>query len=115
MRMKIVAASLLALGMATSAFAQTTPAPTGTMAPTAPAMDNSTSGTGSAAGTTAKKPVVTHKAKPHHMKVASHTKTKKVRCPDHASSSGTGPGKLQTQGGTSNATPMDEACAAHNN
>ncbi|MNU04638.1 hypothetical protein D3C72_2491340 [compost metagenome] len=42
-------------------------------------------------------------------------KTNKVRCPDHASSSGTGPGKLQTQGGTSNATPMDEACAAHNN
>jgi hypothetical protein len=43
-------------------------------------------------------------------------KMKRPDCPgEAASSSGTGPGKLQTQGGTSNATPMDEACAAHNN
>ena len=67
MRMKIVAASLLALGMATSAFAQNTPAPT---TPTAPAMNNSTGGSGGGTGTM-------HKAKPHHMKTAS---TKKVHC-----------------------------------
>ncbi|MBB3656819.1 hypothetical protein FHX15_002047 [Rhizobium sp. BK650] len=109
MRMKIVAASLLALGMATSAFAQSNPAPTGAT------MDKNTVDTGGGAGTTAKKPMTTHKVKPHNMKVSSHTKTHKLRCPGHASSSGTGPGKLQTQGGTSNATPMDEACAAHNN
>ncbi|GAA3110060.1 hypothetical protein GCM10010520_63140 [Rhizobium viscosum] len=108
MRMKIVAASLLALGMATSAFAQSNPAPT------PHTMDKSTTDSGGGAGTTAKKPVVTDKTTTGSTKMGS-MKSNKVRCPDHASSSGTGPGKLQTQGGTSNATPMDEACAAHNN
>jgi hypothetical protein len=107
MHMKIVAASLLALGMATSAFAQSNPAPTGTT------MDKNTTDSGGGAGTTVKKPMATDKMKTGSTKMG--TKTNKVRCPDHASSSGTGSGKLQTQGGTSNATPMDEACASHNN
>jgi hypothetical protein len=37
----------------------------------------------------------------------------KTKCQDPASSAGGN--KLQTQGGKSNATPEDEACAAHNN
>lgn len=109
MRMKIVAASLLALGMATSAFAQSNPAPTGTT------MDKSTVDSGGGAGVKAKKPMATDKTTTGSTKAGSAMKTNRPDCPDHASSSGTGPGKLQTQGGTSNATPMDEACAAHNN
>jgi hypothetical protein len=38
-------------------------------------------------------------------------KMDKTKCPNPVNNSA----KLQTQGGTSNATPMDEACAAHNN
>jgi len=106
MRMKIVAASLLALGMATSAFAQSNPAPTGAT------IDRSTVDSGGGAGM--KKPRVMDKTTTGSTTMGN-MKTNKLRCPDHASSSGTGPGKLQTQGGTSNATPMDEACAAHNN
>lgn len=106
MRLKIVAASLLALGMVTSAFAQSNPAPTGAT------IDKSTVDSGGGAGTKAKKPRVTDKATTGSTTMGS-MKTNRPDCPDHASSSGTG--KLQTQGGTSNATPMDEACAAHNN
>jgi|SRR5690242_10631688 hypothetical protein len=108
MRTKIVAVTLLALGMATSAFAQSNPAPTGAT------MDKNTTDSGGGAGVKAKKPVATDKMKTGSTKMGS-MKSSKVHCPDPASSSGTGPGKLQTQGGTSNATPMDEACAAHNN
>lgn len=110
MRMRIVAASLLALGMATSAFAQSNPAPTGHT------IDKSTTDTGGGAGTNAKKPVVTDKTTTGSTKAGSAMKTNRPDCPgEAASSSGTGPGKLQTQGGTSNATPTDEACASHNN
>lgn len=108
MRMKIVAASLLALGMATSAFAQSNPAPTGTT------MDKSTVDSGGGAGVKAKKPMATDKTTTGSTRMGN-MKMDKPDCPDHASSSGTGPGKLQTQGGTSNATPTDEACASHNN
>ncbi len=108
MRMKIVAASLLALGMATSAFAQSNPAPTGHT------IDKSTTDSGGGAGTKAKKPVVTDKTKTGSTKAGSAMKMKRPGCPGEAASS-TGTGKLQTQGGTSNATPTDEACAAHNN
>lgn len=109
MRMKIVAASLLALGMATSAFAQSNPAPTGAT------MDRSTNDSGGGAGTThTKKPMATDKTTTGST-TGGAMKANKPDCPDHASSTGTGSGKLQTQGGTSNATPMDEACASHNN
>lgn len=108
MHMKIVAASLLALGMATSAFAQSNPAPTGHT------IDKSTTDSGGGAGTTAKKPMATDKTTTGST-TSGAMKTNRPDCPDHASSSGTGSGKLQTQGGTSNATPMDEACASHNN
>ncbi|MBB3410004.1 hypothetical protein FHT87_003936 [Rhizobium sp. BK316] len=107
MRMKIVAASLLALGMATPAFAQSNPAPTGTT------IDKSTVDSGGGAGVKAKKPMAMDKTTTGSTKAGSAMKTNRPDCPDHASSSGTG--KLQTQGGTSNATPMDEACASHNN
>jgi len=110
MRMKIVAASLLALGMATSALAQSNPAPT------AHTMDKSTVDSGGGAGTTHTKKPLMDKTTTGSTKAGSAMKMKRPDCPGGAaSSSGTGPGKLQTQGGTSNATPTDEACAAHNN
>ena len=110
MRMRIVAASLLVLGMAGSAFAQSNPAPTGAT------MDKNTMDSGGGAGTThTKKPMATDKTTTGSTTM-NGMKMKKPDCPgEAASSSGTGPGKLQTQGGTSNATPTDEACAAHNN
>ncbi|MBB3391596.1 hypothetical protein FHT82_004374 [Rhizobium sp. BK275] len=107
MRMKIVAASLLALGMATSAFAQSNPAPTGTT------IDRSTVDSGGGAGT--KKPRVMDKTTTGSTKMGGAMKMKKADCNGNEAASSTGTGNLQTQGGTSNATPMDEACAAHNN
>lgn len=109
MRMRIVAASLLALGMATSAFAQSNPAPTGAT------MDKNTTDSGGGAGTDMKKKPAAMDKTTTGSTTGGAMKMKKPDCPDHASSSGSGSGKLQTQGGTSNATPMDEACASHNN
>ncbi|MBY5609229.1 hypothetical protein HFO32_23440 [Rhizobium leguminosarum] len=104
MRMKLAAASLLALGMATSAFAQSNPAPAGAT------IDKTQADQGGGAGgdTKAKKPMATDTTTTG----STTTGTKdKVKCPDPVNNSP----NLQTQGGTSNATPMDEACAAHNN
>lgn len=110
MRMRIVAASLLALGMATSAFAQSNPAPTGAT------MDRNTVDSGGGAGMHTKKPMATDKTTTGSTTMGGAMKMKKPDCNgEAASSSGTGSGKLQTQGGTSNATPNDEACASHNN
>ena len=111
MRTKIVAASLLALGMATSAFAQSNPAPTGAT------MDRNTVDSGGGAGTGhMKKPMATDKTTTGSTKMGGAMKMKRPDCRGQAAdSSGTGPGTLQTQGGTSNATPNDEACASHNN
>ena len=85
--------------MATSAFAQSNPAPTGAT------MDKNTTDSGGGAGTDMKRTchdgqTTTGSTTGGAMKMGSPS------CPDHASSSGTGSGKLQTQGGTSNATPM---------
>ncbi|MGZ2487853.1 hypothetical protein ACVITL_006438 [Rhizobium pisi] len=106
MRMKLVAASLLALGMATSAFAQSNPAPTGAT------MDkNQTDQGGGATGKMkTKKPMATDSTKTGST-THSTMKMHKTKCRNPVNNSA----KLQTQGGTSNATPMDEACAAHNN
>ncbi|EJZ18654.1 hypothetical protein NE852_28240 (plasmid) [Rhizobium sp. Pop5] len=105
MRMKLIAASLLALGMATSAFAQSNPAPTGAT------MDKNQAdqGGGATSKMKTKKPMATDSTKTSSTK--STMKMHKTKCPNPVNNSA----KLQTQGGTSNATPMDEACAAHNN
>ncbi|RUM22248.1 hypothetical protein EFQ99_25535 [Rhizobium vallis] len=106
MRMKLVAASLLALGMATSAFAQSNPAPTGAT------MDKNQTdqGGGATSKMKAKKPMATDSTKTSST-TKSTMKMHKTKCPSPVGNTA----KLQTQGGTSNATPMDEACAAHNN
>lgn len=104
MRMKLVAASLLAIGMATSAFAQSNPAPAGAT------IDKSQADQGGGAGTDtkAKKPMATDTTTTGSTTIGTKDK---VKCPNPVNNSA----NLQTQGGTSNATPMDEACAAHNN
>ncbi|MDM9644878.1 hypothetical protein [Rhizobium sp. S163] len=102
MRLKLFATAIMAVGLAGSAFAQSNPAPAGST------IDKNQSDTGGGANADMKKPMATHSAK-----AGSKMKTDKSKCSDPASSAGNG--KLQTQGGKSNATPEDEACAAHNN
>jgi hypothetical protein len=102
MRFKIVATAILAIGMATSAFAQSNPAPAGST------MDKSQTDTGGGANSDMKKPKAVDSSS-----TGSTMKMDKTKCANPASSAGNG--KLQTQGGKSNATPEDEACAAHNN
>lgn len=101
MRMKLVAASLLAIGMATSAFAQSNPAPAGAT------IDKNHVDQG---GAKAKKPMATDTTTTGST-TAGTMKTNRPKCPNPVNNSD----NLQTQGGRSNATPMDEACAAHNN
>jgi hypothetical protein len=105
MRMKLVAASLLAIGMGTSALAQSNPAPAGAT------IDKSQAdqGGGATTDTKAKKPMATDSTTTNS--TTSGTTMDKTKCPNPVNNSA----NLQTQGGTSNATPMDEACAAHNN
>lgn len=102
MRFKIVATAILAIGMATSAFAQSNPAPAGST------MDKSQTDTGGGANSDMKSPKAVDSSS-----TGSTMKMDKTKCANPASSAGDG--KLQTQGGKSNATPEDEACAAHNN
>jgi len=102
MRFKIVATAILAVGMATSAFAQSNPAPAGST------MDKSQTDTGGGANSDMKSPKAVDSSS-----TGSTMKMDKTKCANPASSAGDG--KLQTQGGKSNATPEDEACAAHNN
>ena len=111
MRLKIIAVSLFAVGMATSAFAQSNPAPAGAT------IDKSTVDTGGGANGDVKKPMSTDTSTTGSTAaggtMGAMGTMDKANCKDPASSGGTG--KLQTQGGKSNATPEDEACAAHNN
>ena len=102
MRFKIVATAILAVGMATSAFAQSNPAPAGST------MDKSQTDTGGGANSDMKSPKAVDSSS-----TGSTMKMDKTKCANPASSAGNG--KLQTQGGKSNATPEDEACTAHNN
>ncbi len=102
MRFKIVATAILAIGMATSAFAQSNPAPAGST------MDKSQTDTGGGANSDMKSPKAVDSSS-----TGSTMKMDKTKCANPASSAGDG--KLQTQGGKSNATPEDEACTAHNN
>ncbi|SCB58760.1 hypothetical protein GA0061105_105229 [Rhizobium aethiopicum] len=106
MRMKLVAASLLALGMATSAFAESNPAPAGAT------IDKNAAdqGGGASGDMKAKKPMATDTTTTGST-TGGTMKMDKTKCPDPVNNSD----NLQTQGGRSNATPMDEACAAHNN
>ncbi|KQV79621.1 hypothetical protein [Rhizobium sp. Root1220] len=96
MRTKFFAASLLALGLATSAFAESNPAPAGST------IDKN-------ANTDVKKPMATDSTSTG----STMGTMDKTKCANPASSAGNG--NLQTQGGKSNATPEDEACASHNN
>ncbi|RWY79892.1 hypothetical protein EHI44_30690 [Rhizobium leguminosarum] len=105
MRMKLVAASLLVIGMATSAFAQSNPAPAGATID----KNHADQGGGATTDTKAKKPMATDSTTTNS--TTSGKTMDKSKCPNPVNNSA----NLQTQGGTSNATPMDEACAAHNN
>ena len=102
MRMKMIATAILVAGMSTAAFAQSNPAPAGST------IDKNHGDTGGGANSDMKKPKAVDKTS-----TGSTMKMDKTKCANAASSAGTG--KLQTQGGKSNATPEDEACAAHNN
>ncbi|NNU63917.1 MULTISPECIES: hypothetical protein [Rhizobium] len=106
MHMKLVAASLFAIGMATSAFAQSNPAPAGATID----KNQADQGGGATSDMKAKKPMATDSTTTNST-TGGTMKTDKTKCPNPVNNSA----KLQTQGGTSNATPMDEACAAHNN
>jgi hypothetical protein len=106
MRMKLLATTILAIGLAGSAYAQSNPAPAGAT------IDKNQADTGGGANSNMKKPKATDSTSTGStsMKMKKMDKTK---CANPASSAGNG--SLQTQGGKSNATPEDEACAAHNN
>lgn len=106
MRMKLIAASLVAIGMATSAFAQSNPAPAGATID----KNQADQGGGASGDMKAKKPMVTDTTTTGTTTTGT-MKTNRPKCPNPVNNSD----NLQTQGGTSNATPMDEACAAHNN
>lgn len=106
MRMKLVAASLLSIGMATSAFAQSNPAPVSATID----KNQADQGGGASGNMKAKKPMATDTTTTGSTSTGT-MKTDRTKCPNPVNNSA----KLQTQGGTSNATPMDEACAAHNN
>jgi hypothetical protein len=102
MHFRIVATAILAAAMATSAFAQSNPAPAGST------IDKNQADTGGGANADMKKPKAVDSSS-----TGSTMKMDKTKCANPASSAGNG--KLQTQGGKSNATPEDEACSAHNN
>jgi hypothetical protein len=102
MRLKLIATTILAIGMSSAAFAQSNPAPAGST------IDKNQADTGGGANTDMQKP-----KKVDTTETGSTMKMDKTKCANPASSAGNG--KLQTQGGKSNATPEDEACAAHNN
>jgi hypothetical protein len=102
MRLKLLATAILTVGMSTAAFAQSNPAPAGST------IDKNQNDTGGGANTDMKKPKAVDSST-----TGSTMKMDKTKCQDPASSAGGN--KLQTQGGKSNATPEDEACAAHNN
>lgn len=106
MRTKIIIASLFALGLAGSALAQSNPAPTGAT------IDRNTNDAGGGASSDVRKPMSTDKTMTGS---TTSTDSAKANCNGNEAASSTGTGNLQTQGGSSNATPMDEACSAHNN
>jgi hypothetical protein len=104
MRMKLIAASLLALGIATSvSYAQSSPGPV----PNAAAADkNMGEDTGGGAGNGAENggaAVVDP--------TATHSTSDMTKCKDGSNTKG----NLQTQAGKSGATPQGEACGENNN
>jgi len=107
MRMKLVAASILALGLAGSAYAQSNPAPSNLT------MDKNQAdyGGGAKGDPNTNTPKLIDPSSTGSTKSGSTMSDGSVKCQDPVNNSA----KLQTQGGTSDATPMDEACAAHNN
>ncbi|TCR96266.1 hypothetical protein [Rhizobium sp. BK418] len=106
MRMKIIVASLFAIGLASPALSQSNPAPTGAT------IDRNTNDAGGGASADTKKPMA---ADPTMTGSTTSSGSVNANCNGNEAASSTGSGNLQTQGGSSNATPMDEACSAHNN
>jgi hypothetical protein len=98
MRFKIIATSLLAIGLAGSAFAQSNPAPAGST------MDKNH---GAASTTTSKM-----KMKKVDKSTTGST-TQNFNKPNCKSI--TGKGSLQTQGGNSNTENAEDTCADNNN
>jgi hypothetical protein len=99
MRFKVLAASLLAIGMAGSAFAQSNPTPDGsTMDKTHPK-----AATGTNSGTMQMKKV--DKTVTNSTQNVNKEKCKSV----------TGKGSLQTQGGNSGTENAEDTCADNNN
>ncbi|WP_337268709.1 hypothetical protein [Oryzifoliimicrobium ureilyticus] len=111
MHMKLLAASLLAAGVASAAFAQSATTATGTGMDRGSAESNvnngTTSGTSGTSGTS---------TKPMTM---DSTTTGSTVGPcgggNQAADSSGKSGSLQTQGGMSDASAQDKNCASHNN
>ncbi|MBY5571982.1 hypothetical protein HFO55_33245 [Rhizobium leguminosarum] len=102
MRMKLAAASLLALGMATSAFAQANPpqAPTNSGANTPSSSEYDSTGNSGSGTTVPLDPNATNSTTNN----GSASSMNKANCPDQPSGE-----SLQTQGGNSGTT-TSEAC-----
>lgn len=109
MRLNLIAASVFALGVATSAFAQSNPAPTGATIDT---NQSTGSGGGASADTKTKTPMAVDTTTTNATTMST---TSDKPCNGNDAASSTGNGSLQTQGGSSNATPQDTKCAAHSN
>ena len=107
MKMKLVAASLLALGMATSmSYAQSNPVPNN-MATDKNANEDAGGGAGSSDSSSTKtmKPMGTDSTMTNSTKTGNSTD-----CKDGSNAKGA----LQTQAGKGNATPQDQACGENN-
>ncbi|MBY3368976.1 hypothetical protein [Rhizobium laguerreae] len=106
MRMKLAAASLLALGMATSAFAQANPpqAPTNSGANTPSSSEYDSTGNSGSGTTVPLGPNATNSTTNNGSASSMNMPMNKANCPDQPSGE-----SLQTQGGNSGTT-TSEAC-----
>lgn len=98
MRFRLLAASLLAVGLAGSAFAQSNPAPAGST------MDKNQTDNGAATGTMKMKKVD---------KTITNSTARTIN--KQNCKSVTGKGSLQTQGGNSGTENTEDTCADNNN
>jgi hypothetical protein len=105
MRIKLIAISVLAFGMATSAFAQSNPAPAGAT------MDKNTMDSGGGANGDMKKPMTTDMNSTSSTMNNGSATNGMTNCKGSDAANATGSGAVQTQGGNSNATTQDQACA----
>ncbi|MGV2103725.1 hypothetical protein [Rhizobium sp. 21-4511-3d] len=106
MRIKLIAASVVALAMATSvSYAQSNPVPNH-MATDKNANEDAGGGAGSSdsSGTKIMKPMGTDST-------MTNSTTEQTKCKDGSNAKGA----LQTQAGKGDATPQDQACGENNN